>query len=298
MILRVGENPEITGRIFSQYFELSDGARLTEDEKNIFMPSLISVMQKLHCVNYHRENYVRIEIERLQIAHALATRDPNVARTELELLCELQGFLFQIKSSLDILVKSLRVIPNMQVGIRTFSNRGKDLIKGLECYKRSKTANIRAADRLIKLLKSFTACFDEIIGHRDELNHAKTLDDYFFVFNAQNLQEFNPPFFKGRAPVEYINECYQKILLFHQDFISCVLVFFMPVDVVLQEVVEYENNQEIPVVDRYLRWKLLPRDRIKSDTQIPIEAVQEVFAKRNSMSDVFEFLRQNAAAPR
>jgi len=137
------EDEEIGGRIYLQMCALFFDALLAEDKER-FMLHAISVMHKLAATKYHLNNYQRIERQHYENARRTFKKNPHKTREAFELIFELEAFVFQIKSSLDMLVKLVDPVVGPDIiKTRTYSNEGDDLIKGLEQYKKKKGVNIQ-----------------------------------------------------------------------------------------------------------------------------------------------------------
>ena len=153
MITKMWNDDEINGRIYLQLFNLFAN-ELLSDNKELFFKYASSCMHKLTATKYHLENYRNIEEKQFVEASELFKNDPSTTREAFELIFELEAFLFQIKSSLDILVKLLDpIIGNHRVKTKTFGDKGNNLIKGLRKYKKQNGTNEVAVDNLINIIE-------------------------------------------------------------------------------------------------------------------------------------------------
>ena len=179
---RIHTNPEINARIYAQLCHLFPDAFLDETVKTLFFTHVFQVMHKLHATEYHLKNYRRIEKEQTEQSLRLFKRSPTERREALELIFELEAFLYQVKSSLDMLVKlMIPILAPHKVSTETYSNKGDALVKGLEAYKHRSDSNKEAADSLIDLIKHDKENWIErVVGIRDELNHKKGLMGFQF----------------------------------------------------------------------------------------------------------------------
>jgi len=115
MIKELWDDPEICGRIYLQAVHLFAN-QLLADQWDVFFSHTSSVMHKLSATKYHLNNYCRIEEAEFQ---SLKTNPPSTDKAfeAFELIFEIEAFLFQIKSSLDMLAKLL--IPIIGNEVRT-----------------------------------------------------------------------------------------------------------------------------------------------------------------------------------
>src|SRR5690606_14944167 len=92
-------------------------------------------------------------------------------------------FLFQIKSSLDILVKLLRVVaPPGIISTQTYAKEGDAIVKGLSQLKKKAGIVESRVDRLIALVESEKmAWLKTVVEWRDELSHYTTVKNHRFV---------------------------------------------------------------------------------------------------------------------
>ncbi len=222
---------EINGRIYLQLCNLFTD-QILSDKKDLFYKYATSCMHKLTATKYHLENYRNIEKRQFKEASRLFKKNPSTTREAFELIFEFEAFLFQVKSSLDILVKLL--IPIVGTGIiktATFGKKGNDLIKGLEQYKKKKDINVTATDNLIQIIKYHQGNWlEKAIEFRDELNHYEALNDY--KFTPQKLQSGEiiaiKPKFKGNNTLNYMDTVYSNNLILHQDFMVYSLWLIAP----------------------------------------------------------------------
>jgi hypothetical protein len=221
IVVKMWDDDEIVGRIYLQLCNLFPEAFLS-DQKDKFFTHAFSVMHKLTAIKYHCDNYKRIEKIQFEEAKRKFKKHSSETREAFELIFELEAFLFQVKSSLDMLIKLL--IPILGDGVvktKTYSNKGDDLIKGLTQYKKKKNIHVEMADNLIKLAQDHkNAWLEKTIKLRDELNHIEGLKLYRFEPLKLPNGEITArePRFKNYNTLEIMNLIYSNNLVFHQDF--------------------------------------------------------------------------------
>jgi hypothetical protein len=206
--------------------------------------AIMADMHKLTATKYHMNNYLRIEQENGYEALKLFQKNPNSAREAFELIFELEAFLFQIKSSLDMLVKILDpLIGKGRVKTITYGKAGETLIKGLAQLKRDKQiiawSKINDIDLMIKLINdNKIAWIEKVVDMRDDLNHMRGLQDFKFlpVKTSDNIIIAEKPKYLGMETVDFMELVYSNNLAFHQDFMSISMILKAPPDISLMPI--------------------------------------------------------------
>lgn len=229
--VKLWNDEEIGGRIYAQLCHLFPEAILS-GQKDRFFQHAFTAMQKLFGTKYHFKNYKRLEAEQYKQAKNQFKNNPHETREAIELIFEIEAFLFQIKSSLDMLVKLLRpTLGNGVVRTQTYSNKGDDLIKGLTQYKNNKNANKEFVENLILLIEDHKETWiKKSVELRDELNHDKGLRDYKFIPRVLPNGEVAviKPRFKNVETLGFLKTVYSNNLIFHQDFMALSLALKAP----------------------------------------------------------------------
>lgn len=229
---RVHTDPELNTRIYAQLCHLKPEVFMEEDDKNLFLTHVLQVMHKLHATKYHLKNYKRIENEQSQQCTKLFAKQPNERREALELIFEIEALLYQVKSSLDMLVKlMIPILAPHKVTTETYEKKGDSLVKGLEAYKHRKDSNKEAADALIGLIKQDKDDWIErVVGMRDELNHRRGLRDFQFepIRLPSGKLIAQKPRFKGMDTLQFLESVYQCNLEYQQDFMCYALSIKAP----------------------------------------------------------------------
>jgi hypothetical protein len=141
VVVQLWSDEEIGGRIYLQACNLF-AQNILKQEHGAFMEHAVSVMHKLTATKYHLANYERLELEERAIAEEMYGRGSANRREAFPLICELEAFLFQVKSSLDMLAKLLGpIIGHGNVKTSTYGAKGDGLLKGLEAYRKRPSAN-------------------------------------------------------------------------------------------------------------------------------------------------------------
>jgi len=232
MITRIWTDPEIIGRIYLQICRLQFQNFTSENEKNEIFKYLFALMHKLHAIKYHLENYQRIEKKEHKVALKKFRKNPNSTVEAFDLIFEFEGFLFQVKSSLDMLVKLLDpILGKGFVRTKTFAKKGKSIIKGLEQLKNKKQIIAERVDNFIELIKSDKDNWlEKVIDYRDELNHSQGLSNFKFMPKKLKNGQIVPaePIFKGIQVVPFLQAVYRANIEFSQDFFCYALFLRMP----------------------------------------------------------------------
>lgn len=259
IVKKIYDNDEISGRIYCQLCNLYLDTILHE-EKDRFFSHAFSVMHKLYATKYHLQNYKRIEKQQLQRAEDLFRKGKFELREQLELIFELEAFLFQIKSSLDMLAKLLSpIIGDNIVHTQTYKNKGEGLITGLERYKDRSGVNVVAVERLIELMRSDKDDWlSRVIDYRDTCSHFEAIRDYVFepikLPNGRIVAK--KPSFKGMNTVEFMETAYSNNLEYHQDFIVFALAIKLPKTIVPIRQDFEKVKEEFGEAAKYVKWGL------------------------------------------
>ena len=227
ILTRVWTDHEIIGRFYLQACRLQVQNYFPESEKNEFFRNISALMHKLHATRYHLENYKKIEIRELKAAQKGFKKHPNETREAFDLIFELEAFLFQVKSSLDMLVKLLNpIIGRALVSTKTYEKKGESIIKGLEQLKNKKNSRKEEIDQLIKLIRSDKDSWIEtVVDYRDELNHFKGLNNFKFIPRQLRHNQIiaEKPRFKGSEVVSFMQTIYRNNIEFSHDFVCVAL---------------------------------------------------------------------------
>jgi len=225
-------DPEIIGRIYLQYCSLSIDGYFSDDFKDDFFPHLFSLMMKLSATRYHLNNYITLEQSQYLEAQKELAENTFKTREAFELIHETEAFLFQTKSSLDILCKLLiPCIGKHSASFHTFGNKGEDLIKALKRYRKKGSPKIQAVDDLTELIRTDKEQWlKKVIDLRDTFSHYKALGNYYFkpIKQADNSILIEKPKLLNMETVVLLRQIFQNNLEFCQDFITCSINIVLP----------------------------------------------------------------------
>lgn len=140
---------------------------------------------KLYGVRYHLDNFIEQEekdIATFKTSHEGSDHDSIL--NEPRLIYEVESFLFQIKSTLDVLAQIIGMIYRLN-SITTYSNGGAILAKTL---KLNTPGEVRLnARKLAVIIESHVRWVDNIVDMRDEVTHFSELTGFScFISHAWN----------------------------------------------------------------------------------------------------------------
>jgi hypothetical protein len=238
-IVLMCNDEEISGRIYAQFCALYGPNILSESQKNSFMGTILDLMHKLSAVRYHQGNFKNKEESAFNAAKKRLKKDPQDERTEFHLSFEFEAFLFQTKSTLDILVKLLNATADPKIiATTTFGNKGNRVIKGLEQFKeKSGTKCSTVADLQDLIRNQQDRWLNSTIEMRDYLNHITAFKGYRFTPKILPNKEISvqKPLVAGRPAVELMTIISDNLLRFCQDFMVLSIDLVVPVALKLLE---------------------------------------------------------------
>jgi hypothetical protein len=224
-------DPEINIRIYAQLCHLEFDQILPKPMFERFFRYAECVMHKLHATRYHAQAYAALEeAHHEQCAERFSAGDQSTYEC-FDLIFQLEAFLFQVKSSLDMLVKLMIPILGKRVKTQTYAAKGDHLINGLQQYMKDKSAQSGKVQEFIDMLQwAKTDWVERTVDIRDELNHHRGLTNYFFAPTTLPTGEVVPtkPKFKGLDTFEFMKDIFVRNLVFHQDFACLALSLVAP----------------------------------------------------------------------
>lgn len=160
-------------RLIQHIFKLTEFTDLNGKEKEELFNLLILIGRKLASVWQHLEEYKKYEealIVKAKENPIVSGRGVVQVEPSQELFNEFDEFLVQIKSCLDYMVK----VPAIIVGpkrwtIRTFANKGEDVINGLQRNLPKEYSN--SATAVIHFIEKNQNWLEDTISARDKINH-------------------------------------------------------------------------------------------------------------------------------
>jgi hypothetical protein len=223
------------GRLYYQAKELLlsqgfDFFKPKEEERNTFIPILLNVMIKISAMQYHLKKYEQQEAFHIEQIKTKVDAERPIAMTAYDLLFELEAFLFQMKSALDLAVKFFKPLFPNRIKTKTFGSMGKNLIKGLEQFKKDKTAKKEIVDSIISMIKDDQKTWlKQAITLRNHLNHNYTIPGYGYQAHKYgNKWDIIGPRIEEIDVLTYMKMIYSNCLEFIQEFMCLVIGMFLP----------------------------------------------------------------------
>jgi hypothetical protein len=204
-----------------------DGLNVVDGAKQELRQRLGDVDHKLHAVKYHLGNYERAEEERVaQFGHDYSPpTGVQMTTEEPKLIYEVEAFLFQTKSCLDVLSRALKPV----FGFRhcSFGDEGDVLIRQLK--NNCPQGLVKHAQRFVKLIEDAQVEWvAELVKMRDEVTHVCRLEGFTcFVkdpyVGGGTASIHYPTMPNTRRALEYCRDVWQKLLRFSQAFLTLTL---------------------------------------------------------------------------
>ena len=182
-----------------------------------------NVDHKLHAVKYHLNNYEQAESDKIEEFRKNHKPPTGVQMIDAEprLIYEVEAFLFQVKSCLDVLSRVLEPVFNF--GKCLFGEEGDKVVNRL---KRNCPASLTPyAENIIKLIEDAQhEWVVELISMRDQITHYSDLkgfncfiQDPYLGGGTANIHYPTMP--NKRRALEYCQDIWGRLLSFCEDFL-------------------------------------------------------------------------------
>lgn len=195
--------------------------------KQDFVKCIKDVEHKLHAVKYHLNNYEQAENDKIK-EFSKNYEPPTGAQIIIEeprLIYEVEAFLFQTKSCLDVLSWVLKSA--FGFAYCSFGDKGDDAIKQLKNNCPVPLATY--AQKIIKLIEDAQdAWVVELIKMRNEVTHYSRLEgfDCFMedpYIGGDTATIHYPTMPNKQRALEYCQEIWKRLLSFCEDFLKFTL---------------------------------------------------------------------------
>jgi len=197
---------------------------LSDASRRDLINCIHDIDHKLHAVKYHLNNYE--QAESAKIGEFSNNYKPPVGaqmiNEEPRLIYEVEAFLFQVKSCLDILSWVLK--PAFGFTYCSFGDKGDDVIKQL---RNNCPASLRThAEKIIKLVEGAQDVWlVEIIKMRDEVTHYSRLEGFNCFMEdpyvGGGIATIHYPTMPNKQTVrEYCQNVWGLLLSFCEDFLN------------------------------------------------------------------------------
>ncbi len=189
-----------------------------------FLDRISNVEHKLYAVKYHLRDYEQAENDMIE-EFGKNYKPPTGAQEIIEeprLIYEVEAFLFQVKSCLDVLSWVLK--PVFGFTYCSFGDKGDDVIKQ---FKNNCPATlVPYANNIIKLIEDAQdAWIVELVNMRDQITHHSNLkgfncfiQDPYVGGDIANIHYPTMP--NKRRALEYCQDIWGKLLSFCEDFLK------------------------------------------------------------------------------
>jgi hypothetical protein len=142
------------------------------------------------------------------------------------------------------------------VSTYTYGSKGDTLVKGLEQYQKRNNVNAKAADNLIRLIKTDKDDWiGRVVAMRDEIAHARGVRGYQFepVQAADGKVGVQGPRFMGIDTLAFMRLVYSNNIEFHQEFM-CLTLGLRAAGLVLVPENSGRMGQQYREYGKYVRW--------------------------------------------
>ena len=224
--------------IFLRIYHSKTDPFLQELLKELPAPSVKNLRHKIKAVRYHKERYLAAETEEVdRLQHLPPSQGADSVLDDPEAIYDLEGFLFQVKSCLDV---AMLVLKNRLAG------RGRDSIKGFNSSgnvagEKTVTAlnryivenhvdeNIKPIQEILLLIAQIQPWSSELVDMRDKVTHFARLETLWFIQEAYLIQGKSrirfprlPDNVRDIRTSQYIDETWEKLIDFLQKYLDII----------------------------------------------------------------------------
>lgn len=200
---------------------------LSSTAKQDFAKCISDIDHKLHAVKYHMNNYEQAESNRIKELsnNYQPPAGAQMVVKEPQLVYEVEAFLFQTKSFLDVLSWVLK--PVFGFTYCSFGDKGDDTIKQLKNNCPAKLATY--AEKIIRLIEDTQdEWLVELIKMRNEVTHYSKLEgfkcfmkDPYIGGGTANIHYPTMP--NKQRVLDYCQNVWKLLLSFCEDFLKLTL---------------------------------------------------------------------------
>jgi hypothetical protein len=151
------------------------------DDRYILKQRVTRLKHKMYGIRYHLENFVEQEDKKISEFNSYyQAPDHDSVFFDPKLVYEIESFLFQVKSTLDVLAQIISMIYRLQ-GIGTYSNDGNIIINKLREGRHIGQAKVE----LSNIILNHKTWVTDIVDMRDEVTHFSDLQGFLcFIQHA------------------------------------------------------------------------------------------------------------------
>ncbi len=184
------------------------------------------LVHKLEGIIFHLDNFVEQEkvVEAKLISEGHASDHDSIVM-DPKLIYELEAFLFQLKSCLDILAQTISLVYGLP-SITTYSRDGDNLIKSL---KQNARQNLKDdALQIVTIINNNKKWISDSIDMRDEVTHYSDLEGFScFInhtwFGQTSTRVSYPSLPDGNRASKYMQQTWNKLLEFIKNMLDVLL---------------------------------------------------------------------------
>lgn len=193
---------------------------------SILQERIRKLRHKLYGIKYSLDNFIKNEtaiIDKLQTNYQGPDHDYHVDKPELHY--EIESFLFQVKSALDVLAQIIGIVHKFTTP--TYSKNGDDLIRLL---KTNTSANRKdESNQISKILEQHKKWVSDVIDMRDEVTHFSDLSGYLsfihYTWDGGPTAEISYPSMPdGQRAQKYLDNTFNSLLSFVKDVFSILKI--------------------------------------------------------------------------
>lgn len=247
-ITRINADPEVTTKVWLQLTHFKSAIQIPEKKKEDLFGWAIDLTKKLMSVKYHRDNLLRILNEEFE-KRSKDTEPTNVTVIDLSTGAEreLEAFLMQGKSALDVLVKIF--IPLFGFKIHSYAEGGNKVVKTLR--RNLKAEQLARAENLLSLIEHDKEWIEKWFGtRRDTITHYKPIKSSGFVTPPikNGVPRHAPPMTEDGVPFhQVVVTLYENLLTFCEDFMALAVSITFPPVFVIGVIPEDKRDKQHPL---------------------------------------------------
>ncbi len=247
-------DPDIVGAVVSQAELLSLKLPEAAGQKmdGIYVVTG-GVALKLSALRYHCANFRRLQDVRTKEIEADAKRidllRQGVVVSEKGMIFELEAFFFQLKSTLDMMVKLfVPVLGSKQADISTYGDGGKKVIVHLQQLKKNRKLKLSEGriDQLIELIQQVRdPWLKPLIAIRDTISHYKSYVGIGFSWNRDTDQIRTPTADVSGIQyplIEVMERETEHLIDYAVEFVAYTILCAIPIDIYYQPMTEMEKK--------------------------------------------------------
>jgi len=255
------ENRIVNNRMFNGIFPIIAASELNDAEKNKLLHLLTLICKKLIGIRGHIDRYARnVESESNRVLNPKEAK--GAVNLSDDLFLEFDGFLVQVKSSLDYLVKAPTYIVGKKYwSLHTFGDKGAKVTSALgnlpkELKQRAKGFNALLIDRNQEWLT-------DTIEARDKINHFLDggIDFRLFCVRANDAGILLVPMWApDQSIAQFMESVWANLFRFCENFLAVFLSLKLP-----DKVAVVHDADNFP--DPTSPWKLVMKEAFEKMLQ-------------------------------